>query len=153
MGVYTVNVCRCEDCGHVWICNGLLRLIQAMAIENEPRFSEKARDWRCEKCGSVRWNNPKLATVYVIKDETGRYFKIGWSVEVSKRVSDISLQMPFKIDPVPVLVSREMRPALAVKLEHHLHKTFAAAKLNGEWYSLGADDIAAIKREMDEFQG
>lgn len=83
--------------------------------------------------------------VYVISSTSGHY-KIGVTNSVGRRLKELTrTQGPYKYSlfrEVPLFSSR----AHADFTERRLHHKFAHKRVNGEWFSLDANDL----REMDD---
>lgn len=75
--------------------------------------------------------------VYLLK--AGKYFKIGKTINFGKRLNQIRLQLPF-----PVEVVHKIKTDDVIGIEAYWHKRFAAKRVNGEWFSLTKEDVAAF---------
>ncbi len=76
---------------------------------------------------------------YVYLVRAGEYHKIGKTSKVHQRMRDFGLQLPFPFELLHAIPVADMTDA-----ESLLHKRFAAKRLNGEWFALSTDDVAAI---------
>jgi hypothetical protein len=88
---------------------------------------------------SARANVPVEGVVYML--QAGDYFKIGMSINLDKRLSQIKLQLPFPVEVVHVI-----QVAHALQAEAHWHRRFAALRRNGEWFLLSEADVDEFKR-------
>lgn len=65
--------------------------------------------------------------IYIIRGELSRMCKIGWSVDVNKRLRAIQASSGEKLELLALFAgSREV--------EQHLHRKFAADRVHGEWF-------------------
>jgi hypothetical protein len=81
----------------------------------------------------------EIGTVYLLK--SGRYYTIGRSNAAGRREREIVLQLPERAAMVHVI--RTDDPA---GIEAYWHARFAGRRKNGEWFELGAADVAAFRR-------
>jgi hypothetical protein len=77
--------------------------------------------------------------VYLIK--SGRFYKLGKTNALGRRERDLALQLPEKSKTVHAI--RTDDPS---GIEAYWHNGFAEKRMNGEWFNLNADDIAAFRR-------
>jgi hypothetical protein len=80
----------------------------------------------------------EIGVVYLIK--AGRYYKIGKTKSVGRRVYDLAIQLAEK--PATVHVIKTDDPS---GIESYWHKRFAHKRMNGEWFDLNASDVRAFK--------
>jgi hypothetical protein len=80
-----------------------------------------------------------IGYVYLIK--SGRFHKIGNTNSAGRREYELAIQLPERTETVHVI--RTDDPS---GIEEYWHRRFAAKRKNGEWFELGASDIAAFKR-------
>jgi len=66
--------------------------------------------------------------------------KIGKATDIGKRIAELSTASPINL----VLVA-SIQSDNAIKLEGHLHKTFAKHRLNGEWFELNPAMIKTLR--------
>ena len=78
--------------------------------------------------------------VYVIQDvDISRYFKIGRTIDPSRRLSEFKVILPFETEIVAI-VETDNAPIL----ENDLHRRYASALRRGEWYALGDNQVREI---------
>ncbi len=79
--------------------------------------------------------------VYVIFIDAGgeRFFKIGSSGDLMKRVATHQCSSPFEVSVALSYFVRDM----AAEERHH-HQCFAAKKIRGEWFKLDCEDLQRI---------
>jgi len=85
----------------------------------------------------------KEGYVYMALLKLGREkrYKIGNTVHVDRRMSQISVQLPEKEELVHAISTDD-----AYGIEDYWHRRFVAKHTNGEWFSLSREDIQAFKR-------
>lgn len=77
--------------------------------------------------------------VYLMR--SGPHFKIGRSNAAGRRAYELAIQLPERLDVVHVIETDD-----AVGIERYWHQRFAERRLNGEWFALTKQDVAAFKR-------
>ena len=81
---------------------------------------------------------PVAGVVYLLQGE--KYFKIGKSINMEKRLTQIKLQLPYRVELVHTI-----HAAHPLQAESYWHKRFAALRRNGEWFELGEAEVAEFK--------
>lgn len=76
----------------------------------------------------------------LLKVGTQKRYKIGKTNLVERRSTELSLQLPEKLELVHSIKTDDM-----TGIEKYWHKRFADKNTNGEWFNLSADDIRAFK--------
>lgn len=76
--------------------------------------------------------------VYLLK--TQGVYKIGLSVNPTRRLGEIQPAYPFPVELIHTIETEDM-----MALEADLHARFASQRLNGEWFELSPADLEYIK--------
>lgn len=82
---------------------------------------------------------PDAGYVYLIR--SGRHYKIGLTTDLEQRHRTLRIQLPERATQVHVIATDDPRG-----IEKYWHERFADRRLNGEWFVLTAQDVAAFKR-------
>lgn len=77
--------------------------------------------------------------VYLLR--SGRFYKIGYTLDVGRRRYDIALQLPEPVTEEHVISTDD-----PVGIERYWHQRFADRRKNGEWFELSRADVSAFKR-------
>ena len=77
--------------------------------------------------------------VYLIK--SGRHFKIGKANSVDARHRQLKIQLPQAAEVVHRIKTDD-----PYGIESYWHRRFADKRLNGEWFTLSAEDVKAFRR-------
>jgi hypothetical protein len=108
------------------------------ATEDDKRYCFERPPRRTQPQRAVE-PKPNPGYVYLIKNSEGHY-KIGKSVNPSKRIESLGVVLPFPIEAVHIISSNRMS-----KLEKELHGRFEDKHIAGEWFELTQDDVEYIK--------
>jgi hypothetical protein len=101
-------------------------------------FAREAFKIALEKAKS----SEKHGFVYFIRAESTYKFKIGYSKDPDRRMTEIDPTSPFELH-----IYHQIEAKNAERLEYELHKHFAKSLLKNEWYSLDDSDLAWLKGE------
>jgi hypothetical protein len=114
-------------------CKEQIQTIQRGEIHEQKRINEeKTKKLKAQEVGYI----------YLIKSTLG--FKIGKSKNLSQRLNQFSIKMPFEHE---CIFSAKFRSYHLV--EKILHSHFSSKHINGEWFSLTEEDIKFIKEYSD----
>lgn len=94
--------------------------------------------WREEGAESAA-ERPVDGYVYLAK--TGRYYKIGYTNCVVRRLKEIKLELPEKLQEI-----HHIRTDDPSGIEAYWKNRFKSKITNGEWFKLDADDVRAFRR-------
>lgn len=75
--------------------------------------------------------------VYLLK--AGSYYKIGRASDISRRLAQFGVQLPFPFECLHTVACSDM-----IKAEQYLHAKFASKRGNGEWFNLDDNDVRWI---------
>lgn len=84
-------------------------------------------------------NGAQAGHVYLIKSDN--FYKVGFSVHAGARERQLAIQLPEKVSTVHVIATDD-----PPGIEAYWHSRFAEKRVNGEWFKLSREDIAAFKR-------
>ena len=97
-----------------------------------PLENQETRPYSPDKTGSDGW-------VYLLK--SGDTFKLGCSANLEKRVKQINVALPEAATLYHAIQTDD-----PFGIEAYWHSRFADLRLNGEWFKLGKQDLAAFRR-------
>lgn len=83
-------------------------------------------------------SNTTLGYIYFLSGEG--YVKIGKTTNLDNRMSNLKLCLPFKVELLHTIKSKDIN-----KDEATLHEIFATKRTNGEWFKLSDEDIKEIR--------
>lgn len=85
----------------------------------------------------------RLHYVYFIREANSHYVKIGYAVDVNRRLIELQIGTPHQLE---VLYTIQVESADAAReIEAAMHRRFDASLVRGEWYVLGQRDMDEIK--------
>ncbi|HAJ90607.1 MAG TPA: hypothetical protein DCM27_06300 [Rhodospirillaceae bacterium] len=90
--------------------------------------------------GSVQKSKEGFVYLGMLKIDKTKRYKIGKTNLVERRNSELSLQLPEKLELVHYIKTDDMSG-----IESYWHRRFADKNTNGEWFNLSMDDIRAFK--------
>ncbi len=76
----------------------------------------------------------------MLKIDTKKRYKIGKTNLVERRNTELSLQLPEKLELVHYIKTDDMSG-----IEAYWHRRFADKNTNGEWFDLSGEDVRAFK--------
>lgn len=77
--------------------------------------------------------------VYLMRIKGTNVYKIGQSVNPSKRLWQLNNNMPYEVEIIHKILVENMRTA-----EDYLHRIFREKHLKGEWFALDEIDVEVI---------
>ncbi len=81
----------------------------------------------------------EVGEVYLFK--SGRYYKIGKTIDAVRRGAEIRIQLPEKMDLIHSIKTDDPSG-----IEAYWHRRFELKRKNGEWFDLNPSDIKAFRR-------
>ena len=91
------------------------------------------------KDNAVSRLHQSLGEVYLCR--SGRYYKIGKTKDTVRRGSEISPQLPEKLEMIHVIKTDDPNG-----IEAYWHNRFQSKRKQGEWFDLNSEDVKAFKR-------
>ena len=77
--------------------------------------------------------------VYLFK--SGRYYKIGKTIDTVRRGNELRIQLAEKIDLIHSIKTDDPSG-----IESYWHRRFDSKRMNGEWFDLNSSDVKAFKQ-------
>jgi Meiotically up-regulated gene 113 len=109
--------------------------------QNTPVFAQAVFNEYCKNNGLLPI---ETGYVYLIHAVGSSYYKIGKSIEPSRRILQIQPAMPFECEFVKIWPSYFMSDA-----EKYMHSQYSTYRRNGEWFEFNRKDIFDILRGQD----
>lgn len=141
-----LNLIREQQACADTICELCQKALKQHSISNRPEIAEFVQLYERAKQPPIQ--QPKKAKakrvsqhgyVYLIQSSTG-FYKIGRAKKLKERISTLGVKLPFEIE-----VAHSIECDDYEGMESYLHAEFASKRVNGEWFSLTADEVAWIK--------
>ncbi len=92
-----------------------------------------------EAIENIKDDNKIIGHVYLLKHD--KVYKIGKSIDASRRYKEIKTQMPYKTEEIHVIETDDPSG-----IEVYWHNRFKDKKLEGEWFKLSANDVKTFKK-------
>jgi len=90
-------------------------------------------------------NNDEKCYVYLMKDTTNSFFKIGISNNPNYREKTLQSEKP----TIELIIAKEYPiRKIAESFEKALHNTYSEKRIRGEWFKLNDDDVKNIKKAL-----
>lgn len=122
--------------------NGVIAALRERAIERgEDDLVAILPEVKVSHPTSAETSSSKSLEGWVYLLQSGDHFKIGRSDELEKRVKQISIALPEKVELIHAI--RTDDPS---GIEAYWHRRFADHRANGEWFKLSPADVKAFKR-------
>ncbi len=114
------------------------------------QLAKKELKWRQNGMWPPRLHNMSksvddTAPGYVYLLKAGPWYKIGKTVSLHDRFTQLVTQLPFAIE-----LTGYIRTTSMTACESKYHKQFSEKRLNGEWFSLTDDDVKVFLQEASE---
>lgn len=84
------------------------------------------------------------SSIYVIR--VGEFYKIGRTVNISKRISAYYTHCPYEIYPI-----HKIEVEYGVEFEELLHNTFSCFLHRGEWFALSSHALEMLSVIIKEY--
>ena len=84
---------------------------------------------------------PRSVVGYVYLAKSGPHFKIGQTNDLVRRTNELRIQLPKRLDLVHQISTDD-----PVGIERYWHQRFAHLRKIGEWFALGAAEVAIFNR-------
>jgi hypothetical protein len=118
--------------------SGLL-IALAEWVGRNPEFADIVEHIPVSDNQAVESPIPSEGFVYLLK--SGDFYKIGRSAELEKRVKQISVSLPERVE-----LEHSIRTDDPVGIEQYWHRRFHEKRANGEWFRLSRADVRAFKK-------
>jgi hypothetical protein len=110
-------------------------------VDESGRLNETPSDYIVDDAPIPRKsaNKNRPGYVYVLRSSTGAY-KIGLARNPQNRLETFTVKLPFEVEYDTLIKTDDMR-----RLEAELHARYAHKRINGEWFTLDADDLEELR--------
>lgn len=82
--------------------------------------------------------------VYFIKNPSTGLVKIGKTIDVVKRLDQLSKEFKTKLELIGTIESDD-----SIRLEKEIHTLFTSKRVEGEWFNITGCDLEMIKEEVE----
>lgn len=89
----------------------------------------------------VATSRPAALTGYVYLAKSGKHYKIGQTNDLVRRTGEIRIQLPQRMELVHQISTDD-----PIGIERYWHQRFDHLRTNGEWFALGAAEVAIFRR-------
>jgi len=131
-----------KGCFRRWGSQEALLSKLAEYCEGKPQFNAVAQILKQGVSGNLDRRLDSLRiTGFIYLLRSGKYYKLGRTNAVGRRLRELAIQLPEKPDTVHVIETDDPEG-----IEQYWHRRFAEKRQEGEWFALSSDDVKAFKK-------